>query len=130
MNVEIRPVNPCAAEKNFCVNCHSHFMTLRPNIRSVLILSHFLKDFEHEQEAKSVVEDVLNCANTDFNELHKFEENLNGVMVFRAKKKGVHIVYVIDKSLRLIFLRAFRNYSDYSRFLSDKQRIMKMSQVK
>jgi hypothetical protein len=40
---------------------------------------------------------------TDFNELHKFEKGLDGTLIFRAKKQGMHIVYCVDKQIGLIF---------------------------
>jgi hypothetical protein len=62
----------------------------------------------------------------EFAELHKFEENLDGNLVFRAKKKGKHIVYGVDKKMRIVFLRKFRNFSEYKKFLDDKKEIRKM----
>jgi hypothetical protein len=47
-------------------------------------------------------------------------------MIFRAKKERVHIVYCVDKKLRVIFLRAFKNYGAYARFLGDKKEIKRM----
>jgi hypothetical protein len=58
--------------------------------------------------------------------MHKFEENIDGTLVFRAKKEGVHMVYCVDKQMRVIFLRAFTNYSEYGKFLEDKREIRKM----
>jgi hypothetical protein len=62
----------------------------------------------------------------EFTELHKFEENIDGNLVFRAKKEGIHIVYCVDKRKRIIFLRAFRNYGEYGKFLEDKKEIKRM----
>jgi hypothetical protein len=56
----------------------------------------------------------------------KFEESLDGNLIFRAKKQGVHIVYCVYKQMRIIFLRAFRNYSEYGKFLEDKKEIKKL----
>jgi hypothetical protein len=69
------------------------------------------------------VKDVLDCSGADFYELHKFEEHIDGNMIFRAKKEGMHIVYCVDRNMRIIFLRAFRNFKDYKRFLDDKKEI-------
>jgi hypothetical protein len=38
----------------------------------------------------------------------------------------VHLVYCVDKQMRIIFLRAFKNYSEYSKFLEDKREVMKV----
>jgi mRNA-degrading endonuclease RelE of RelBE toxin-antitoxin system len=123
---EVEPKNPCAEQKAFCVNCHSHFMTLRPHIRSALVTKRFLKDLKDSEEVKSIVRDVLDCSNIDFTELHKFEEQISGNMVFRAKKGGMHIVYCVDKSMRIIFLRAFGNFNEYEKFLEDKKEIISL----
>ena len=108
------------------MNCHSHFMSIRPFIKEAVISKHFFKDLKDEKEAESIVNDVLDCSNIDFYELHKFEESLDGNLIFRAKKEGVHIVYCVDKQMRIIFLRAFRNYSEYGKFLEDKKEIKKL----
>jgi mRNA-degrading endonuclease RelE of RelBE toxin-antitoxin system len=123
VNFEVEPKNPCSEQKAFCVNCHSHFMAVRPHIRSVLVTKRFFKDLKDPEEAKSIVRDVLECSNIDFNELHKFEEQVSGNMIFRAKKEGMHIVYCVDKSMRIIFLRVFRNFNEYEKFLENKKEI-------
>ena len=105
------------------MNCHSHFSSIRPFIKEAVISKHFIKDLNNEEEAELIVNDVLDCSNTDFTELHKFEESLDGNLIFRAKKEGVHIVYCVDKQIRIVFLRAFRNYSEYGKFLEDKKEI-------
>ena len=114
--------NPCNIKKGFCVNCNSYFLRARPYIKSVILTKHFIKDLRN-QEATSIVNDVLDCSNVEFTELHKFEEHVDGNMVFRAKKKGMHIVYCIDRNMRLIFLRIFRNFKEYQRFLGNKKEI-------
>ena len=101
-------------------------MTVRPHVKSVVITKHFFKDLKDEEEVKKIVKDILDCSYIDFNELHKFEENADGNLIFRAKKEGTHIVYGVDKKMRIIFLRAFRNYSEYEKFLEDKKEIKKM----
>jgi len=73
-----------------------------------------------------MVTEILDCSSMDFYEMHKFEENVDGTLVFRAKKNGVHTVYAVDSRLRLIFLRAFRNFSAYGKFLEDKKELKKM----
>ena len=64
---DVDPKNPCSAQKDFCVNCHSHFMAVRPHIASVVVTKRFFKDLKDAEEAKSIVRDVLDCSNTDFN---------------------------------------------------------------
>jgi len=101
-------------------------MAVRPYIKGVVVSKHFLKDLKDEEEAESIVKDVLDCSNVDFSELHKFEESVDGNMIFRAKKEGTHIVYCVDKEMRIIFLRVFRNYKEYEKFLDDKKQVRKM----
>jgi len=122
--VELR--NPCGVQKDHCINCHSHFMAVRPNIRGVVVTKRFLKDLKDEEKAKEIVRDVLDCATADFYELHKFEEHIAGCMVFRAKKEGMHIVYCVDKNMRIIFMRAFTNFKEYEKFLDDKKEVTKL----
>ena len=126
MSAGIKIANPCVMKKDFCINCHSHFMSVRPFIKSMVVSKHFPKDLRDEEEVKSIVNDVLDCTNIDLQELHKFEENIDGNLIFRAKKSGIHIVYCVDKKMRIIFMRAFKNYSEYAKFLEDKKEIKKM----
>ena len=125
-DISMKLENPCAVRKDFCINCHSHFMAVRPHIRSIAVTKHFFKDLKDEEKAKSIIKDILDCSNTDFVELHKFEESIDGNMIFRAKKEGTHIVYCVDKNMRIIFLRTFRNYSEYVKFLEDRKEIKNM----
>jgi mRNA-degrading endonuclease RelE of RelBE toxin-antitoxin system len=125
-NFAVEPKNPCTEQKDFCVNCHSHFMAVRPHIKSIVVTKRFFKDLKELEEAKSIVRDVLECSNSDFYELHKFEEHMDGNMIFRAKKEGMHIVYCVDKNMRIIFLRAFRNFKEYEKFLADKKEIINL----
>jgi hypothetical protein len=93
----------CAEEKEFCVNCHSHFLVLRPYITGVVVTKRFLKDLRETRESEAIVDEVLDCSETSFTELHKFEENVDGNLVFRAKKEGKHFVYCVDRNKRLFF---------------------------
>jgi hypothetical protein len=120
---KLEPKKACAEEKDFCVNCHSHFLALRPYITGVVVTKRFLKDLRETGESEAIVDEVLDCSETSFTELHKFEENVDGNLVFRAKKEGKHFVYCVDKNKRLVFLRAFRNFKEYERFLEDKRAI-------
>ena len=126
MSAGIKLENPCVMKKDFCINCHSHFVAIRPSIKTLVISKHFIRDLKDKVEVDSIVSGVLDCSNVDFNELHKFEENIDGNLIFRAKKGGIHIVYCVDKKMRIIFLRAFKNYSEYGKFLEDKKEIKKM----
>ena len=100
-------------------------MQVRPYLKSVVVSKHFVKDCRTEEEAKSIIQKVLDCSDLEFTELHKFEENIDGNLVFRAKKEGTHIVYCVDKSMQIIFLRAIRNFTEYKRFLDDRKQIKK-----
>lgn len=126
MGAETNLKNPCATEKDFCVNCHSHFMAIRPLIKTFVISKHFIRDLKDKEEVDSIVSGVLDCSNIDFNELHKFEEDIDGNLIFRARKEGTHIVYCVDKRMRIIFLRAFKNYGEYGNFLENRKEIKKM----
>jgi mRNA-degrading endonuclease RelE of RelBE toxin-antitoxin system len=126
MSAGIKLENPCAMKKDFCINCHSHFMAIRPSLKTLVISRHFIRDLKDKEEADSIVNGVLDCSNVDFNELHKFEEDIDGNLIFRAKKGDIHIVYCVDKKMRIIFLRALKNYSEYKRFLEDRKEIEKM----
>ena len=125
-NFNVEPKNPCIERKDFCINCHSHFMAVRPHIKSVVVTKRFLKDLKDVEEAKSIVRNVLDCSNADFYELHKFEEHVNGSMIFRAKKEGMHIIYCVDKNMRIIFMRVFKNFKEYEKFLEDKREVNKL----
>jgi len=124
-NFDVELKNPCGEQKDHCLNCHSHFMEVRPKLRSIVVTKRFFKDAKDEEKAEAIVRDVLACSNADFYELHKFEKHVNGCMVFRAKKEGMHIVYCVDKNMRLIFMRVFKNFKEYEKFLGDKKEISK-----
>jgi mRNA-degrading endonuclease RelE of RelBE toxin-antitoxin system len=126
MSADIKLENPCEKRREFCVNCHNHFMMVRPSLKTLVISSHFARDLKNKEEINSIVNGVLNCSNANFNELHKFEEHIDGDLVFRAKKGGIHIVYCVDKKMRIVFLRAFRNYTEYGNFLNDRKEIKRM----
>jgi mRNA-degrading endonuclease RelE of RelBE toxin-antitoxin system len=122
----VEPGNPCVQQKNHCLNCHSQFMAVRPHIKIVVVTKRFFRDLRDEEKAKAIVRDVLDCSNSDFYELHKFEKHVNGCMIFRAKKEGLHIVYCVDKNMRLIFMRVFKNFKEYEKFLDDNKEISKL----
>ena len=118
--------NPCGGQKYHCVNCHSHFMEVRPHLQCVVVTKRFFRDLKDEEKAKVIVRDVLDCSNADFFELHKFEKHVDGCMVFRAKTEGMHIVYCVDKKMRIIFMRVFKNFKEYEKFLDDNREISKL----
>jgi mRNA-degrading endonuclease RelE of RelBE toxin-antitoxin system len=101
-------------------------MAVRPHIKSIVVTKHFFKDLKDPEEAKSVIKDVLDCSNIDFYELHKFEEHIDGNMIFRAKKEKMHIVYCVDRNMRIIFLRVFSNFKEYEKFLENKKEIINL----
>ena len=61
-------------------------MNVRPNIKNVAVTKHFFRDLKNADKVQSIVRDVLDCTNAYFVELHKFEENIEGNMIFRGKK--------------------------------------------
>jgi len=126
MDLNLRVDNPCIERKDFCLNCNSHFMKLRPSIRTVAVSRRFIKDLKDQEMANSIIKDVLDCSHLEFHELHKFEKNIDGNLIFRAKKEKAHIVYGVDKNMRIIFLRAMKNFTQYKKFLEDKKEILRM----
>jgi hypothetical protein len=105
-----------------CNECSSHFKNLRPGIFGYKVSKHFAKELENYDD---IIKKILACETTCFSELHKFEEKINDISIFRAKMNRVHIVYAVDANTAL-FLRAFKNFRDYTRFLEDKKEIMKL----
>jgi mRNA-degrading endonuclease RelE of RelBE toxin-antitoxin system len=101
-------------------------MMLRPSIKSIVVSEHFIRDLKDKEKINSIIKNILDCSNLEFHELHKFEENINGNLVFRAKKDHLHIVYCVDKMKRIIFLRVIKNFDVYKKFLDDKKGINKM----
>ncbi len=126
MGFKMEVENPCSKRKDFCVNCHSHFKALRPSIRSVVVSRHFARDLKDKEEMNTIIKSILDCSHLDLTELHKFEEHIDGNMIFRARKGNLHIVYCVDKNMSIIFLRAFKNFKEYRRFLDKRHEMMKM----
>ena len=104
-------------------NCHSHFKNLRPSLSDYKISKHLTRDIENYQE---FIDKILSCEATCSSELHKFEEKIDHFSIFRAKIDGVHLVYAIDDSKKILFLRAFKNFTHYGKFLEDKKAIKKL----
>jgi len=98
-------------------------------IKSVVASKHFIRDLKDEGKINSIVRDILDCSHLEFNELHKFEEHINGILIFRAKKEDLHIVYCTDKKMKIIFLRAIKNFTEYKKFLEKRKEIKKMIEV-
>jgi len=101
-------------------------MAVRPSLKSVAISKRFVKDLKDQETASSIIRNILDCAHLEFHELHKFERNVNGNLIFRARKEKLHIVYGIDKAMRIIFLRAIKNFTEYKKFLEDRKEILRM----
>ncbi|MFH1510978.1 MAG: hypothetical protein ABIF10_04745 [Candidatus Woesearchaeota archaeon] len=104
-----------------CANCHDHYSSLRPLVKEIIVSKHFEKDLPGFD-----VSLIVDCDHAGFTRLHKFEETIDGNHIFRAIKDHTHIVYCIDKSHNLIFLRAFSNFKAYAKFLDDKKAILAM----
>jgi len=109
--------NPCKNNLR-CDNCSSHFMQLRPGIKDFKISKHFERDLKNKDERQQIVEKILSCQALEHEQLHKFEMNIKGNKIFRAKINGVHIVYYVTKSKELVFLRAIKNFQEYEHFLN------------
>ena len=104
-------------------------MTIRPLIRNVVVHKKFFKDLgKNRDRVDSIVKMILDCANLEFHELHKFEKNVAGNLVFRAKREQTHFVYCVNKKNveTLLFLRAISNFADYKRLLANEQQIKRM----
>jgi len=126
MAINIRVNNPCIEKRDFCINCNSHFMKVRPSIRSVAVSRRFMRDLKDREKADSIIRNILDCSHLEFHELHKFEKNINGNLIFRAKKEKLHVVYGVDKKMRMVFLRAIKNFTDYKKFLENKKEILRI----
>jgi mRNA-degrading endonuclease RelE of RelBE toxin-antitoxin system len=126
MSIRIELSNPCVEPREHCRNCNSHFMSLRPLIKGVIVSKHFMRDLKDTEKMNSIVNDVLDCSHLEFNELHKFEENIDGTLIFRAKRENMHIVYCVDKKIRLIFLRAISNFTEYEKFLDNRKKLKRI----
>ncbi|MFA5993307.1 MAG: hypothetical protein WC796_06380 [Candidatus Pacearchaeota archaeon] len=100
-----------------CNNCSEHFQLLRPSIKEVILSSHFKKDLPNFN-----TDLILDCQHEHFTRLHKFEEKIGNSYLFRALSDKTHIVYAIQEE-KIIFLRAFGNFKEYSKFLSEKKAI-------
>lgn len=108
------------------VDLQNHFLRLRPQIKEVLITKHFKRDVKDLYEEGALIRSVMDSEHADFTELHKFEEKIGSLMLFRAKRGTHHIVYCIDNQ-RIIFLRMVRNFEEYRLFLEERREIEAMA---
>jgi hypothetical protein len=105
-------------------------MTIRPLIKNAVIHKKFFRDLGRDRErVDSIVRMILDCSHLEFHELHKFEKNVDGNLVFRAKKEKTHFVYCVNKKKMdtLLFLRAISNFAEYKRLLANEQKIKRMT---
>src|SRR3990172_12797783 len=107
-------------ECQMCSSFNSRFGQLRPSIAEYKISKHLNRDVKNSVE---LISKILSCEHTCSSELHKFEKKIEDFSVFRAKIDGAHIVYAIDAKKILFFLRAFKNFSDYTKFLENDKGI-------
>ena len=114
-------VYDCTNKTVKCENCNHHFQRLRPQVESVVVTKRFLKDAPDFD-----INTILNCEHVYFQKLHKYEGKIAGNHLFRALQNHVHAVYAFDEKNRLIFLRAFENFSNYKKFLDGKKAIKQM----
>lgn len=101
-------------------------MKVRPSIKRVAITTHFMRDLKDESEITSIIDNILDCSHMEFHELHKFQKNVKGNLIFRAKKGQEHIVYAVDKKMRIVFLRYVRNFTEYKKLLENDKEILKL----
>lgn len=105
-------------------------MTIRPLIKKAVVHKKFFRDLGKDKDrVDSVVKMILDCTNLEFHELHKFEKNVAGNLVFRAKIERTHFVYCVNKKRveSLLFLRAINNFTEYKRLLANEQQIVRMA---
>jgi hypothetical protein len=101
-------------------------MEVRPSIKRVAMTTHFKRDLKDESEITLIIDDILDCSHMEFHELHKFQKSVEGNLIFRAKKRKEHIVYAVDKIMRIVFLRAIRNFAEYRKFLENDKEMLKL----
>jgi hypothetical protein len=105
-------------------------MTIRPLIKGAVVHKKFFRDMgKDQQKVDAIVKLILDCSNLEFHELHKFEKNVDGNLVFRAKKEHTHFIYCINKKHleTILFLRAISNFTEYKRLLNNEQQIKRMA---
>jgi hypothetical protein len=85
-----------------------------------------MRDFKDKNRMSAVINGILDCSSLEFSELHKFEGRIDGTLIFRAKKDDLHMLYCVDKKMRIVFLRAIGNFTEYKRFLDDKKELRRI----
>jgi len=65
-------------------------MELRGGVKETIVSKHFKRDVKEEGQIRRIVNDIMDSESLHHAELHKFEENIDGMPVFRAKKDGIH----------------------------------------
>lgn len=98
----------------------NHFDHFADKIKEVVISPRFKKeagDFD--------INLITDSQHEHFTRLHKFEKHVRGNNIFRAVKEEIHFVYAIDKKFRIIFLRAFKNFKKYEKYLDNENEIEK-----
>ncbi len=122
----MKETNECPVCGGDC-GCKSHFEQLQPLIKECRVSKHFNRDVENPDE---IIKNILSCSHSCFTELHKFEKKIKDVSVFRAKIDGVHIVYAIEGNeagkKTIFFLRALKNFREYTKFLENDKEIKGM----
>ncbi|MDP2628345.1 MAG: hypothetical protein Q8P15_00410 [Nanoarchaeota archaeon] len=108
------------SECEMCQVFNSRFGQLRPNVKEYRVSKHIFHDIENHEE---IIEKILSCEHLCSSELHKFEKKVGDFSIFRAKINGKHIVYALDGKKILFFLRAFDNFTSYTRFLDNNNEI-------
>lgn len=53
MDFNIKLDNSCIERKDFCINCNSEFMMVRPSIKEVAVSKHFVRDLKDNEEMNS-----------------------------------------------------------------------------
>lgn len=105
-----------------------HFHELFPFVKEIVFSSHFEKDVKNMRgfgfdtnnfDARKIFSHEFE----EFTRLHKFEEKIGEHYIFRALHDGKHMLYSINKTGRVVFLRAFSNFKEYGKFLADKRKI-------
>ena len=114
-------MDDCLHASPACVNCTTHFVQLRPHITEVFESKHFRRDMPGFDPAV-----ILDCGREYEAHLHKYEGKVGGARLFRALIDHTHILYAVDGGMRLVLLRAFKNFKEYEKFLEDKKGIQRM----
>lgn len=105
---------------------NEHFLHFFKDIQGIKYSHHFMRDVKHEESLRDIDKKILDPEESAFTELHKFEENIEGSHIFRAKKEQFHIVYAVTDEKELVFLRAIKNFTEYEKFLADKKGIKEL----